>query len=722
MGALSRFVLRHKLIVAIAWLGVFAAGMALISRVPDRLSQEFSLPDQPGYEANQAIVEAYGNGGRQLPLVAVVTLPSDITVDSPGIRRRLGAAFDAIAHDPHLRVVSYISTRDPRFVSADGRTTFGLVFFPERAGFGGGPTLPSEIETTLGRALPQDTSVSITGIEPLTANGDRSGGPGVLGETLLGAAGALLVLMFVFASLLAAVPLAVAAVSILTTFLLVLALTTVTEVSFFVQYLVALIGLGAAIDYSLLIVTRWREERAHGRANLAAVQAAMETAGRAVAFSGVAVAVGLFALVFLPVPFLRSIGYGGMLIPLVSVAVSLTLLPVLLATAGPRLDWPRLRKEVSASRGWTAWARWVVRRRWIVAIAALAFLLVLASAAMTIRVGDPRADSLARSGPAYDGLRQLEQAGIPTGVLTPMEVIVRAGADPRQVAAELAAAPGVHSAVAPSGPGWRRDGIALVDVLPVDETSSAAGRDTIHRLRSIAAGSGSEAVGGKGPEQLDFIHAVYGAFPLVLTFVVLLTFLLLTRAFRSLLLSAKAVLLNLVSVAATYGVLVVVWQNGHGSKAIWGIPATGAITDFVPLMVFAFLFGLSMDYEMFILARVREEYDAASSTPRAIIEGIGRTGRLVTSAALILFFAFVSLASGPETVVKIFATGLGVGILLDATVVRALLVPALVSLFGRWNWWLPTWAARALRVAPSQPALETADQSAPRHRNPTSLA
>jgi RND superfamily putative drug exporter len=173
---------------------------------------------------------------------------------------------------------------------------------------------------------------------------------------------------------------------------------------------------------------------------------------------------------------------------------------------------------------------------------------------------------------------------------------------------------------------------------------------------------------------------------------------LLAKAFRSLLLALKAIVLNLLSLVATFGVVVIVWQNGYGSYTIWGIPATGAVTFWVPVMTFAFLFGLSMDYEVFILARTREEYDRTGDTRTAIVEGIGRTGRLVTSAALIMFLAFVSLATAPETDVKMLATALGAGILLDATVVRSLPVPATVSLFGRWNWWLPRWAARLLRV------------------------
>ncbi len=209
-------------------------------------------------------------------------------------------------------------------------------------------------------------------------------------------------------------------------------------------------------------------------------------------------------------------------------------------------------------------------------------------------------------------------------------------------------------------------------------------------VKDVAHAQGPDVkLGGQQASNTDFIDAVYGNFPLMIGLIALFTFLLLARAFRSLLLPAKAVVLNVISVAAAWGVMTLIWQEGHGSEAIWGIPATGAISSWIPLIVFAFLFGLSMDYEVFILARMREEYDATGETNTAVVRGIGRTGRLVTSAALILFLAFLSLASGPDTDVKVLATGLAAGILLDATVIRALLVPAVVSLFGRWNWVLP---------------------------------
>ncbi len=210
--------------------------------------------------------------------------------------------------------------------------------------------------------------------------------------------------------------------------------------------------------------------------------------------------------------------------------------------------------------------------------------------------------------------------------------------------------------------------------------------------------------GGEAALSADFLDSVYGNFPLVIALIAGLTFVLLARAFRSLVLPLKAVLLNLLSVGAAWGLLVLVWQHGWGSDAIWGIEATNAINVEMPIVIFAFLFGISMDYQVFILSRMREAYDATGSTDAAVVEGIGRTGRLVTSAALILGLAFVAMSAGPGTEAKMFATALAGGILLDATLIRGVLAPALVSLFGRWNWWLPRRSARLLRVEPSPAA------------------
>jgi RND superfamily putative drug exporter len=248
--------------------------------------------------------------------------------------------------------------------------------------------------------------------------------------------------------------------------------------------------------------------------------------------------------------------------------------------------------------------------------------------------------------------------------------------------------------------GGTKDGTAVIDVVPVRETVDSSSNEVVDRVRTavLDGTDGTVGVAGTGAIVQDYFRAVYDNFPYVLALIAVITFVLLVRTFRSVLLPVKAVLLNLVSLSAVFGAVVFFWQHGHGSDAVFGVSPTGAITFWLPVIIFAFLFGLSMDYEVFILARMREEYDKSGDTDQAVVAGLARTGRLVTGAAMILFLSFLALASSPGTDIKVFATALGIGILLDATIVRALLVPALVSLFGRWNWWLPSWAAKPLRV------------------------
>jgi RND superfamily putative drug exporter len=708
MGRLTEFVLRRRRLIGLVWLIAVLIGGYASSVLSSHLSMSFEIPGTGSDIADSAIIAHYGTGGGTSPLVPVIRLPAGLTAEQPHVRAALQAAFAAtstVGSGPGIspnRVVSYASTGDRGFVSADGRTTFGLIFTPSKGKQAQLPLVqPAAVQAVLLRYLPPGSQVRVTGLGPLTTAGGSGSGPGVFNEILIGGLGALAVLAFVFASLLAVVPMLIAAASVTTAFLAILGLTYLLNVNFVVQFLVGLIGLGVAIDYSLLLITRWREELAHGRDNEAAIRCAMDTAGRAIVFSGVTVALGLLALIALPIPFIRSIGLGGMLIPLISVAVTLTLVPAVLAGIGPRLEWPRLRHEGTPSRGWTAWARFVVRRRWLAALAGLAVLIALGVAALGMHVGDASVNSLSQKGLARDGVVLLQRAGIPVGVLAPIEILVPAQASPASVVTTAARVPGVRFAVAPPGPAWHRNGSVVV-ALPVADGAGAPGLSTAAAVRSaVASAEPAALVGGYSIGLVDQIHSLYGDFPWVLLGLALITFVLLARAFRSLLLPLKAIALNLLSVGAVYGVLVLVWQDGYGSRAIWGLPATGAITGWIPLFVFAFVYGLSMDYEVFILTRMREEYDATGSTDQAVITGVGRTGRLVTSAAMILFLAMAALAGAPFTFLKIFATGVGAGILLDATVVRSLLVPAIVSLLGRWNWWLPRRAARLLRVKPA---------------------
>lgn len=700
LARLARFVLAHRRLVIAGWLVVLLAGAIGASHVSSRLQLDFSLPGQPGYETAQKIVRTYGNGGIIPPAIAVVTVPPRQTVR--GKQAQITAAFQRVRIVmPYVRVVDFASTGDKHLITSDGRSTYAFLFTPLERTFTA-PKIPQQAERLLAATLPRGMRTRMTGLLQLSSSEESKGGPGVFLETVIGGLGALAVLAFVFASLLAFVPLLIAAVAILATLLVILALTYIANVSFLVQFLVSLVGLGVAIDYSLLIVTRWREERAHGRENHEAVMVAMATAGRAVVLSGLTVAIGLIALIVLPVPGLRSVGYGGMLIPLISTAVALTLLPALLGGIGPRVDWPRVRHEHQASRPWTAWSRALVRRKWLGSGIAIAILVVLIIPFFSLTTGETSASAQARSGPAHAAYEQIRGGGAASGVITPVEVLVHLS-QAATVRTQLERLPGMSDALYSTAPDSNRAGTSIVVGVPREETVNSTTLGAVRTARSALEGRpGVIGIAGEGPTELDYQHAVFGNFPLMFALIALLTIVLLARAFRSIVLAVKAVVLNLLSMAAAFGFMTWFWQEGHGSQLVFGIPATGAITFWVPILVFAFLFGLSMDYEVFILARVREEYDRTGSTDEAVIIGLGRTGRLVTSAALILFLAFASLASAPNTDIKVLATGLGAGILLDATVVRALLLPSLVSVMGKWNWWFPDPVARLLRVPARQ--------------------
>jgi len=708
MVGLAHLVLRHKALVALFWVAMMVGGGATSGTTVDRLSFDFSLPGQPGFETEKKLLETYGNGPDEGTTIVAVTVPSGTTVDDE--QDAVDGVFQAVQEDfPQYRVAWEGNTGEDRFQTDDGRTAYAVIVDEKFTSFTFEPAFRKAKELFAAQAQETGFEVRTTGYFELSeGNAESSEGgapPSVLSETLLGAFGALIVLLFVFASFMAFVPLVIALVSILSTFLCVLAVTYLTDISFVVQFLIALVGLGVAIDYSLLVVTRWREEREHGRENGAAVVEAMRTAGSAVVASAATVAISLVALIVVPVPFLRSMGIGGMLIPIVSSLVVLTLLPALLASIGPKVDWPRIRHENSASKAWSAWARAITRRRWLAAGVGFVLLGLLVAPVFDIRVGQARTESLAKQGPAVEALADLRAGGVPAGIVTPLEVLVGgddAAASAEQVVREVGALDGVAFAVFPDDPTWSTAGTAVVSVIPERELVDIQTAEVVERIRDTVAGiDGVVGVAGPGATVLDYSDAVFARFPLVMALIALVTFFLLVRAFRSLLLPLKAVLLNVLSVAATFGFVVLFWQKGYGSEAVFDVTATGAVTFWLPVLIFAFLFGLSMDYEVFILARMREEFDKTGSTRTAVIEGLGRTGRLVTCAALILFLAFIALASAPGTDIKVLATALGVGILIDATIVRALLVPALVSLLGEWNWWLPAWLAKPLRVEPS---------------------
>ena len=694
---MARWSLAHRWIVVASWIILALAGGMAAAQSGHRLSVAFDLPGQPAYETNAAIVREFGSGGDNPPLVVVIRLPQGTTVDSPGVRGKLASAFGRVAAElPGARSASWVSTGDRAFVSADGRTAFQLLYpVPDFASSDPYASVVPRLTSSVAGLRVDGAPVLVTGASILSSGGS-SGGSSVLAETLLAGAGALVVLAIVFGSLIAVTPLLIAAIAIPSAFVFIYALTYAITMSTLVQNIVALVGLGVAIDYALLIVTRWREERGRGLDNRAAVLRASATAGRSVLFSGITVAVSLAALALTSVPFLRSIGLAAMLIPLISIGVSATLLPVVLDAAGPALEWPRRRPARTVSRLWTRIARRVTARPGWSAAGALVILAVLIVPVFSLNLGEPQATATAATAPAgaRAGLNALVVSGIGPGVLRPAEILLPAG---------RTLPPGERITVV-SPAAWVRGGQRIADAWSPADPSTTTGKAALDVIRASASAVPGARLGGSPAQDADFITALYGRnLAVIISAIVVVTFVLLARALRSLWLPVKALLLNLISLAAAFGVLTFIWQEGHGTTALFSSPATGAITLWVPLAVFALLFGLSMDYEVFILTRINEEYEQGGEVRPAVVRGIGHTGRLVTSGALILCLAFIALGGVPVTDVKILSTGLAAGIIIDATVIRGVLAPALVALFGRANWWLPRPAARLLRVAPLAP-------------------
>jgi putative drug exporter of the RND superfamily len=711
LGRLAHSVVRHRWPVIAVWIVLTFVGGFAAGKLSKRWYQSFSIPGKPAYEASQRTLHAFGVGVRP-PNVVVFHTSGDAT-KSAAIDR---AMKRAAATMPGALTSSYFSTHNLMYVSKDRHTAFMNVYPPGAPKFDS-KSRAKEMRAAAAAGLPPGISVNVTGHDPLeeASTHGSSGSSSVLLEALVGGIGALVILLFVFGTLPAVLmPIVVAVAAILNTFTLVWGLTYITNVSIIVEFLIALVGLGVAIDYALLMIFRFRDELREGEDVETALVETMTHAGRSVIVSGSTVAVGLLSLIVLPLPFIRSMGIGGMLIPAVSVLAAITLLPAMLSVLGTRINSVRVMPRRLVDRGhpedgaWGRWARFVIRRPVAVAAIGLVIVGVLVAYGVQLNPNEAQLKNFPGTGTAIAGRDQLAAAGISPGVMKPLDVLVENGGDPQAIAAKLRTVPGVVGATVP--PSWHRGSDSLVEAFPAIDGAAPGIQGIVDRSNATLKDTNG-TLSGVAAVDRDFLHALYGNFPYVLAFVMILTLILLTRAFRSIVLPIKAVLLNLISLAASFGIIVFIFQNGHGSS-LWNIDATHSVTAWIPIMIFAFLFGLSMDYEVFMITRMREAYDETRSTDRAIELGLSRTGKLVTSAALILMFAFLVLSSSPGFEIKLFAIGLAAGIIFDATVIRALLVPALMKLLGDWNWWMPAWTRTVLRIRQPEPTPEVATEGA----------
>jgi uncharacterized membrane protein YdfJ with MMPL/SSD domain len=719
---LTRTVLRLRWPILGAWIALAAASFFAISGLSDLLTNRFVLPGTDTERAETILEKHFGQaptGAFTLVAQGRPGRPGEAALLLPPLREAAGRAASALQRaEPRTNArVAFVQPAGHGLASAVVVTELDLadvkIYTDEvREAAGGIPG--AELLVSGPPAVEHD-------LDPVFAEDIR------VGEFYIAVPIALVILVFVFGTLSFLVPFMVAAAAIPVSLGIVWIFANFMELSTYLQNLVMLIGLGIAIDYSLLVVYRYREERARGGDREAALLRTMATAGRAIIFSGSAVAIGLALMLFMPLPFMRGFGLGGLIIPLVSVLAGVTLLPILLYWLGHRLDRVRLiPKRVAQHRTgderdeadfWVQVSHWVMRRPVVVAAATSALLLALAAPVFAIELGPGSNKGIPQNLESVRALNLLA-AAVGEGALTPAEIVVDTGrsggtrALPLRIALlrllrALHADPEVAAVRFGDGPQYVDPNARYLHVQTVGrhEYGLPESQAYVKRLRGriIPAAGFPEGttvvVGGAPAGGVDFLRKTYSAFPWLVLAVLLLTYLLLVRAFRSLVLPLKAIVMNLLSIGAAYGLLVIVFKWGLGEP--FGIIGFDQIEGWIPVFLFAMLFGLSMDYEVFLVSRMREEWDATHDNEHAVATGLAKTGRIVTAAGLVMFAAFMGFVAGSIVGLQEFGFGLAAAIIIDVTLVRALLVPSLMKLFGRWNWWLPERAARLLRVRQS---------------------
>jgi uncharacterized membrane protein YdfJ with MMPL/SSD domain len=726
----TRAVIANRKKVLLAWLVLFLLGGYGASHLGDLLSNRFSVPGSDAERGLDIAKERFNErGDGAFTLVFQTEKPIAGTpafrTEATRAAAEAAAAVDGARPGPVLRAsptISYVQINTPLENEDASKETPDV-----RAAT---PQLPG-------------TTTYLSGFPAINHDTQKIYNEDLARGEMIAVPIALLVMLFMFGTLGGiAVPFAFAAVTIPSTLGAVFVVAHFMDMAIYVTNIVTLIGFAIAIDYSMLVVFRYREELAKRDEPREALVETMKTAGRATLFSGAVVAVGLALLVFMPLPFMRSMGVGGLLVPLFSIAASATFLPALLAVMGTKVNRLRvipksiLEHRASGRTGvWSRLARSIMRRPVPYLLVAGGLMVALALPALHLHLtsGDNRGVPLTRE--STRGFALLRDTLGP-GALAPNQILIVTDepggasapaivAAERRLVAELRADPEVEPAtilspsLLPPGPRGRaiaernslvdRSGeVAQVRVAGRGDSGTAAAQDLVHRIRDeyIPAArfpQGAEVVLSGAPAfGVDFVDLAYGAFPWLVVAVLILSYLLLLRAFRSVVLPLKAVLLNLLSVSATYGVLVLVFQEGlHSTLGLDGSPQ---IEAWIPIFLFAMLFGLSMDYEVFLLSRIREEWDKRHDNEEAVAYGLEHTGRIITAAALIMIAAFSGFTAGSFVGLQQFGVGLSAAILLDATIVRAILVPALMKLLGDWNWYLPKRVARVLERTRRHPA------------------
>jgi putative drug exporter of the RND superfamily len=615
------------------------------------------------------------------------------------------ATVEQLAKDLRAAGASFVATSsdDTRLVSQEGDAEALLVALGLDAEDKVDPVVAAVTkvdEDAAYEAAITGDFVSDADIEQLSQDDLRNG------ELFFGAPAALIILLLVFGAVVAGlIPLVLAILSIVVALALTAIVGQFFELSVFVQNMIFGMGLALGIDYSLFILSRFREERSQGKEKLQAIEMAGATASRAVLFSGLAFVLAMFGLELVPNTIMRSLATGAILVGIVSVVAALTLLPAVISLLGDRINAGRIpyfgRKasEATESRFWGRIVGAVMRRPVVSLLAAVALLLACAVPILSYKTGEAGISTLPDRFESKQGFLLLNEE-FPGQTIDPVQVVVDGNTESDELKAamvglesELADRPIFGSATQETSPGHD----LLVLTVPVagdplsDEAVAAVRELRSELIPTVFEGSGIPVyVGGSTAEEIDYFDVMDRWLPIVFVFVLGLSFILLTVAFRSVVVPATAIAMNLLSVGAAYGLLVLVFVKGVGNE-IFGFQQVDAIEAWVPLFLFAVLFGLSMDYQVFLLSRIREKFSESGDNDLAVSFGVGSTARLITGAALIIIAVFSGFARGDLVMFQQMGFGIAVALLIDATIVRSVLVPASMKLLGRWNWYLPTW-------------------------------
>jgi putative drug exporter of the RND superfamily len=688
---------RRRWSALVLWVVVLAGVTVAAQAVGSDYHNDFSLP---GSESQRALDTLRAHAPAQAGDTVQVVVQDAAGVRTPTTRARVEAMLEELRGLPNVADVRS-PYADATAVAGDGTTAYAVVTLDGQA-----QDVPTE---DIRRIIEEAKAAEGDGLR-VELGGDavrgaaESEGGASEGAGLLAA---LVILVLLFGSLLAAsLPVLIAIFAVGSAIGLIALASHVASVADFTPPLMILVGLGVGIDYALLVFSRYRAELVGGAERERAVGTALDTAGRTVFFAGCTVIIALLGLVVLGLGALQGVAVAAALTVLVTMLASLTLLPSLLAIMGGRIERGLRRRAARARHAegnrWRRWSELVQRRPWPAALLAVAALLALAAPALGMRLGladagnDPGSTT---SRQAYD----LLAAGFGPGFNGPLLVVAEGDSQAANALRRtLAGTPGVATATPPVP--VKDDEVEIVIVAPDSKPQSAETRQLVTRLREevlppLERDTGATfLVGGSTAATVDFAAAVAGRLPLFVAVVIGLSALLLAAVFRSLLIPLKAALFNLLSVGASLGVITLVFQRGMLGGPLGVEP--GPIEAFVPVMIFAIAFGLSMDYEVFLLSRMHEEWEHTGDAPTAIREGLATTGRVVTAAAAIMVVVFGAFLLDPGRMLKQFGLGLAVAVLLDALVVRCLLVPAVMQLLGTRAWWLPAWIARRLpRVA-----------------------